>query len=169
MIPIVETAAGVVAVNDTAAAPRVCQLMAGEIDLGAELGIDPGYPVWLSLRLGLVVASAAAGIGPPIGPVSPDFRDLERLEAETRELYRIGFRSRAVIHPAQVTVVNQALAPSASEVERAARIVELYERALAEGRGSVIDDSGRMVDEAVVKVAHRIVEAAARTQAGPAG
>ena len=43
VIPIVETAAGVVAVNDIAAAPRVCQLMAGEIDSGAELGIDPGY------------------------------------------------------------------------------------------------------------------------------
>ena len=74
-----------------------------------------------------------------------------------------------MIHPAQVAVVNQALTPSASEVERAAPIVELYERALAEGRGSVIDDSGRIVDEAVVKVAHWIVEAAARTQAGPAG
>ncbi len=164
LLPIVETARGLLAVHDLAAAPRVHQLMIGEFDLGAELGIDPaGEDAFLPLRMQVVVASAAAGLEPPLGPVAPDFRDLDALRDETRRLARLGFGSRPAIHPAQVTVFNEVLTPGPEDVERARRVVELYERALADGRGAVRDDRGRMVDEAVVKVARRVLETARRT------
>ena len=104
-----------------------------------------------------MVASAAAGIEPPLGPVNPDFDDLEALESETRELYDMGYRSRPAIHPRQVSVFNAALAPTAAEVAWAVNVLEEYDAAVAAGRGTFTDQAGNMVDEAVVKVARRIL------------
>jgi len=163
LLPIVETALGLLAVDDLARSPRVHQLMIGEFDLGADLGIDPTYDAaFVPLRMQVVVASAAAGIDPPLGPVSPDYQNLELLRDETRRLVRLGFGSRPAIHPAQVTVFNEVLTPTQEEIERAQRLVDIYEQALAEGKGAVNDDDGHMVDEAVVKVARRVVETARR-------
>jgi citrate lyase subunit beta/citryl-CoA lyase len=162
LLPIIETARGVLGVSAIAAAPRVERLMIGELDLGADLGVDATDEVALvPLRLQVVVASAAAGIAPPLGPVAPDYRDLEALADDTRRLFRQGFRSRPAIHPSQVPIYNDVFTPSTAEVARARRLVELYETAHAAGRGAVVDEDGRMVDEAVVKAARRIIETAA--------
>lgn len=165
LLPIVETAQGLEAVHDLAAVPRVRRLMIGEFDLAAELGVDPANEeAFLPLRMQLVVASAAAGLESPLGPVSPDYRNLESLRAETRRLAGLGFGSRPAIHPAQVAVFNEVLTPGPGEVERARRLIELFETALSQGRGVAIDDEGRMVDEAVVKVARRVLDTARRAR-----
>jgi citrate lyase subunit beta/citryl-CoA lyase len=163
LLPIIETAEGMLAVAELARGRRVHQLMIGELDLGAELGLDPADPTaFQPLRIQVVVASAAGGIAPPLAPVSPDFRDLDGLREETQRLRRWGFGSRPAIHPAQVPVYNEVFTPSGPEVERAARMVELYDAALARGRGAVTDEDGHMVDEAVVRVARRVLDAARR-------
>lgn len=165
LLPIIETAGAMRSVDDIAAAPRVHQLMIGEFDLGAELGVDPSATeAMMPLRMEIVVASAAAGIAPPLGPVLADFRDLDGLAADTRRLARQGFGSRPAIHPAQVPVINEALTPGPDEVARARRLVELYEAALVSGKGAVTDDEGRMVDEAVVRIARRVLDAAGRSE-----
>jgi hypothetical protein len=58
--------------------PRVWQLGLGELDLCAEVGLQPSADEreLLSIRLQVVLASAAAGLASPIGPVSTDFQDL---------------------------------------------------------------------------------------------
>jgi citrate lyase subunit beta/citryl-CoA lyase len=163
LIPIVETAAAMRALDEIAMAPRVQKLMIGELDLAAELGIDPAdVEAFIPLRMEVVVASAAAGIEPPLGPVSPDFRDLDAMAADTQRLARLGFGSRPAIHPAQIPVINAAFTPDPAAVDRARRLVALYEAALAAGEGAVTDDDGRMVDEAVVQVARRTMESARR-------
>lgn len=158
LLPIIETPLALLNVFAIASAPRVRQLMLGSIDLGAALGVSADSAAWPTLQLQLVVASAAVGIEPPLGPVNPDFDDLDSLESETRELYDIGFRSRPAIHPRQVSVYNDALAPTAAEVAWAVHVLEEYDTAVAAGRGTFKDSSGNMVDEAVVKVARRILE-----------
>ncbi len=158
LLPIIETPMALLNVFAIASAPRVRQLMLGAIDLGASLGVAAESDAWPTLQLQLVVASAAAGIEPPLGPVNPDFEDMEQLESETRRLYDIGYRSRPAIHPRQVEVFNDALAPTAAEVAWAVHVLEEYEQALAAGQGTFRDASGNMVDEAVVKVARRILE-----------
>jgi citrate lyase subunit beta/citryl-CoA lyase len=162
VIALIETPPAVLAVAAIAAVPRVYQLMIGEMDLGSELRIDPSSPAWLPIRLQLVVASAAAGIEAPLGPVDPDFADAERLRTETRALYEIGFRSRPAIHPAQVPVFNEALTPSPEEVSEAQRLVGAFDAAVADGRGAFADVDGRMIDEAMVKVARATLESARR-------
>jgi citrate lyase subunit beta/citryl-CoA lyase len=167
LLPIIETARGLLAAPEFASAPRVHQLMIGEFDLAADLGIDASdETTFAPLRMQIVVASAASGIEAPLGPVSADYRDLKDLRETTRRLMRIGFGSRPAIHPAQVPVINEVFTPDPEEVERSRRLVSLYDAALAAGRGAITDDEGRMLDEAVVKVARRVLERADRAD-GP--
>ncbi|MDF1596443.1 MAG: CoA ester lyase [Acidimicrobiia bacterium] len=159
LLPIIETAAGMLGVGELGAARRVSQLMIGELDLSAELGIDPANSAaLLPLRMQVVVASAALGLEAPLGPVSPNFTNLETLRNEAQELASLGFGSRPAIHPVQVPVYNEVFGVTPGAVARARKLVALYDAALAEGRGAVTDDEGHMVDEAVVRLARRVLD-----------
>jgi citrate lyase subunit beta/citryl-CoA lyase len=157
--PLLESAAAVMAAERIARAPRVRRLQLGEADLRADLGLPAGDgdPELLYVRSRVVLASAGCGLAPPVAPVSTDFRDLARLRASTEALARLGFVGRCCIHPAQVAVVNEVFTPAPEEVARAAALVERFERAVAEGSGVGLDDAGRVVDEAVVRQARRLL------------
>jgi len=132
------------------------RLALGEVDLVADLAMSPSpdgrelEPV----RLDLVVASAAHGCLPPIGPVWVDIRDLEGLARSTEALRRTGFGARQAIHPTQVEIINHAMSPTSRERAHAARVLALAEAA---GGGACIDDDGRMIDEAVLRSARRLL------------
>jgi citrate lyase subunit beta / citryl-CoA lyase len=154
--PILESAAAVLGARALADLPRVVRLQLGEADLRADLGVDPG-PEELELlwaRSQVVLASAAAGIGPPLGPVSTEIRDLAALRRSTEALRRLGFHGRACVHPAQLPAVNEVFTPSAEELARARALVERFERSSS---GVVLDERGRMVDEAVIRQARRVL------------
>ncbi len=160
VVALLETARGILDARHIAEAPRVRRLALGEADLSADLGVDltPGDErELLTARATVVLASAAARIEPPLGPVSTDYRDLDALRSSTHHLRRMGFRGRACIHPAQVGIVNEVFTPTGPEVERAERLVWLYDRAVAAGQGVIADDGGKMIDEAVVRSARRVV------------
>lgn len=154
---LVETARGLRDLDALAATPHLRHLSLGEADLCAELGIErtEGDPQLRPLRMDLVVASAAAGVSPPVASTSTDFRDLEGLRRTTLEARRMGFRGRTAIHPAQVDVINDVFTPSEEEVAAARDVVARLEQASAEGRGAAVDAAGRMIDEAVVRSARR--------------
>lgn len=168
LLPMVETAGGLLSLPAIAAAPRVTRLGIGEADLAADLGIQPGpgQPEFMPLRLQIVVASAARGIAAPAGPVSLDFRDLGALAESTRALLRLGFRARTAIHPAQVPVINEVFTPAPDEVERARALVAAFEQAVRGGAGVLTDPDGAMVDVAVVRGAREILARAQRADAG---
>jgi citrate lyase subunit beta / citryl-CoA lyase len=156
IVALIETAAGVLDAAAIARAPGVVRLAIGEADLSAELGITPSEDdrELAPMRAQIVLASAAAGIEPPVGPVSTDFRDLDAFRRSTVALRRMGFAGRATIHPAQIEIVNETFTPTDEEIHAAKRLLERYEAA----RGGVfVDDDGRMVDEAIVRAARRIV------------
>ena len=157
--PLLESAAAVLAASSIAQGPRVRRLQIGEADLRADLGLPPGDgdPELLYVRSQVVLVSAACGLAPPVGPVATDFRDQERLRSSTHALARLGFVGRACIHPAQVAVVNEVFTPAPEEVDRARALVARFERAVAEGSGVLLDDAGRMVDEAVIRQARRLL------------
>lgn len=151
--PLLESGAAVLDALQIARAPRVVRLQLGEADLRADLGVEPG-PQEVELlwaRSQVVLASAAARIGAPLAPVSTDFTDLDGLRASTLALRRLGFRGRACIHPNQLAVVNEVFTPSPDELARARALVARYD-------GSVmLDEEGRMVDEAVIRQARRLL------------
>lgn len=151
---LIETAAGVLDARAIASGPRVSRLAIGEADLGSEIGAAGGDGTMMPMRMQIVLASAAAGLEPPVGPVATDFRDLDALRATSAELRRAGFGARAAIHPAQVAVINESFTPTAEEVEAARRLLARFE---AGGGGVTTDDDGRMIDEAVVRAARRTI------------
>jgi citrate lyase subunit beta / citryl-CoA lyase len=165
IVPLLESAAGILSARAIAQEPRVWQLGLGELDLCAEVGLQPSADEreLLSIRVQVVLASAAAGLEPPVGPVSTDFRDLAALQRSTEALRRVGFGSRWAIHPAQVPVINETFTPTPEQLEAARRLVERYDRALDEGVGVCVGEDGHMVDEAVVRAARRILARARRT------
>ncbi|MFC5493406.1 CoA ester lyase [Nocardioides caricicola] len=160
VVPLLESAASVLRAAEIAAAPRVQRLQIGEADLRADIGVTPGDDEreLLHVRSQVVLASAAAGIAPPIAPVSTNFRDLDAFRASTEALARLGFVGRACIHPAQVAIANEVFTPSEEQVSRARALVEQWER---DGAGVAVDDRGHFVDEAVIRQA-RLVLARAR-------
>jgi citrate lyase beta subunit len=158
VVAIIETALGLRHAYETARTERVAALVLGAVDLGIELGLEPradGQEV-LYARSRLVLESAAAGIRSPFDLVHVDTRDDQGLEAEARLARSLGFRGKACIHPAQVDIVNRVFSPTTDEVERARRVVDAYERGLADGRGAVALD-GEMIDLPVVERARRVL------------
>jgi citrate lyase subunit beta/citryl-CoA lyase len=150
---LIETAAALLELPAIVAAESVAALAMGEVDLAADLGVDPSpneHELW-PLRMQVVVASAAAGRQGPIGPVSTDIKDLYGLGHSTEALRRAGFGARQAIHPAQVPVINLAFTPTSKEIDRAEALLA---RAQSD-EGVWVDESGRMVDEAVLRSARR--------------
>lgn len=160
---LVESGRGLLDAPAMAAHERVIRLMAGEADMGADLGtsVPPEHPAWLASRSMLVWASAAAGIEGPIGPVyaNLDMSTLDELRRSTQELRDMGFAGRSAIHPAHVGIINEVFTPTSEDLEAARLMVDAYDRALASGRGIIVDNSGRMIDEAVVRRARQMVAA----------
>jgi citrate lyase subunit beta/citryl-CoA lyase len=160
LLPLIETAKGLLGVAGIAGADGVARLQLGEVDLGAELGVERSSDEaeFLLARSLVVLASAAAGIDPPVGPVSVDFDDLARFRASTLALKRLGYRGRACVHPAQVTVVNEVFRPTEADLQHARDLVQAAEEAEAEGTGVWRGPQGTMVDEAVVRAARRLLQ-----------
>lgn len=159
VMPLLESAAALFAAVELARAPRVARLQLGEADLAADLGVVPGPDgrelLWA--RSTVVAACAAARVGPPIAPVSVDVRDLDLLRESTRALADLGFVGRACVHPAQLPVVHDVFTPAPDALAEAHDILARHERSLAEGGAVCLDDHGRLVDEAVVRSARRVV------------
>jgi citrate lyase subunit beta/citryl-CoA lyase len=154
---LVESAMGVLHMAVIAGLAGVSQLALGEVDLAADLGmsLSPDGRELESIRINAVVASAAFERLPPVGPVWIDIPDLEGLAGSTRHLRQIGFGARQAIHPSQVEVINAEMSPSSEEMDRATHLLELA--ALA-GGAACLDEEGRMIDEAVLRSARRLLE-----------
>ncbi|MEV0149901.1 MULTISPECIES: CoA ester lyase [unclassified Nonomuraea] len=152
LIALVETARGVIEAPRIASAPGVERLAFGSFDLAAQLGVAPDDRGALaSSRGALVLASAAAGIAPPVDGVTGDVRDPEPLRDDVRHARRLGFTGKLCVHPGQVPVAEEALRPADEEVRWARSVVE------AGGAGGVVVLDGRMVDKPVVDRARRIL------------
>ena len=162
VVPLLESANAVLNAMSIAKAPRVQRLQVGEADLRADIGVELGddQRELLYVRSQVVLISAAAGIDPPVGPVDTNFRDVDALRESTLAIKRMGYLGRACIHPAQAAVVNAVFTPSADDIAAARDLIERFDAAMAAGDGVCVDAHGRMVDEAVVRQARRVISLA---------
>jgi citrate lyase subunit beta/citryl-CoA lyase len=155
LLPLVESARGVLAAGALAAAPGVQRLVFGTLDYALDLGLDGPLADSVGLDVPaalLALASRAAGIAPPVAGVTPALDDPARLLADLDRARAQGFGAKLCIHPRQVAAVHAALAPSADELAWAQRVLHAAETA----QGAVQLD-GRMVDKPVIERARRIV------------
>jgi citrate lyase subunit beta / citryl-CoA lyase len=144
--------------------PRLAGLTWGAEDLSAAIGAmtnkqDDGswsHPYQLVRSLCLFAANAA-GVA-AIDTLFADVRDTKGLRAACNVARRDGFSGKIAIHPDQVQVINESFTPSSDEVERARRIVDLFES--NPGVGTIALD-GQMLDIPHLKQARKVLALAA--------
>jgi citrate lyase subunit beta/citryl-CoA lyase len=161
LLALIETAKGLREVDAIArAAPRLRRLAFGAVDFANDLGTAVEEDSVVSaVRLALACASRAAGLEPPIDAPQLAIHDDDRLRAAAVRAKAQGFAGKLCIHPAQIGIVNETFAPTATEVERARRIVAAFDRAEREGVAALSVD-GEMVDYPVVERARRTLNLA---------
>jgi len=157
LMPLIESAAGVLAAPELARVPGVSALMLGAEDLRLDLGAlasRGGREVFFA-RCQMVVAARAAGRW-AIDTVCVEVTDERTLARDTTLARGLGFDGKLVIHPRQVGIVNAVFAPSASELEQAVRVVRGFDEAESRGVGVVVVD-GRMVDAPIAAAARALL------------
>lgn len=159
VLPMVESAAGLAALDVLAACAGVTRLVFGNLDFQADLGMacGPDEAELQPVRLALVLASRRADLPAPVDGVTPAIGYTAQLQQDAARSRRSGFGAKLCIHPAQVAVVNTALAPTAAEIDWARRVIG-GSRAVA---GAVFTLDGRMVDTPVLRLAERMLAAQA--------
>ena len=167
IMPIVETAAGVLHAEEIAAAdPRVVLLAFGAEDFTRDVGARRSWDSLLFARSRLVAAAKAAGVQVS-DTVYSDLEDEAGLIEEAEAVRGLGFDGKGAINPRQIPPLHAVFSPSAAEVEEARRIVAAAEAAEAEGIGAVAVD-GKMVDRPVLERARRTLKyAETLTKEGP--
>jgi citrate lyase subunit beta/citryl-CoA lyase len=157
IIPLIESAAGVLRAAAVCAVPGVIRPAFGSVDLAAQLGVSHDDHEALShARSGLVLAAAASGRAGPVDGVTTSIADDLRLRADLERAVRLGFTGKLCIHPSQVGAANGYLSPSASDVTWARQVIA------AAGDGSVTVADGQMVDRPVVLRAQAILARASQ-------
>jgi citrate lyase subunit beta/citryl-CoA lyase len=141
ILPLIESARGLAAVREIAAAPQVVRLAFGSIDFCADIRCAHLRETLRPVRLDLTIAARLAGIAAPIDGVTADLSDPAITEEDSRHARSLGMSGKLCIHPRQVAAVRAGFAPTAAEKDWARRV-------LASGDGAVAVD-GAMVDEPV--------------------
>ncbi|CAN7516909.1 CoA ester lyase [Acidovorax sp. LjRoot118] len=155
LVPLVESNAGLDALDALAQAPQVVRLAFGHLDFQVDLGLEcaADEAELLPVRLALVRASRRAGLAAPVDGVTTATDDLARLAEDTARSRRMGFGGKLCIHPAQVAPVQAAFAPDPAALAWARRVLD---EAPAHG-GAVFRLDGRMVDAPVLALAARLL------------
>ncbi|WP_242453717.1 CoA ester lyase [Mycolicibacterium sp. P9-64] len=152
ILALVETAAGVTEASSICVLPEVIRLAFGSIDFGNEIGVAADdREALLHARSTLVLASAAAGLAPPLDGVTTDLTSGEPARSDAAYASRLGFTGKLCIHPVQVEPVNSAFMPGPAQVSWARAVLDA-----SAGGASKVD--GHMVDAPVLERARRLLD-----------
>lgn len=148
--------------------PRLAALTWGAEDLSAALGAmanrdeDGNWLPPYELARSLCLVAAAAAEVPAVDTVYTDFRNPEGLERYAANARRDGFSGMLAIHPDQVDIINRAFVPTAADLERAERIVQLF---ADNPNAGTLGMDGQMIDRPHLVQAQRILQLAKRLAA----
>ena len=132
IVALIESAIGLERASSIASHPSTLRLAFGSGDFRRDTGMadDPVVLSWPRARL--VVASAAAGIAPPID--GPTLGDAASVLAAARHAADMGMTGKLVLRDEHVTSVDEGLSPSAHAIRDAGAL-------LARGGEDVTDGS----------------------------
>ena len=141
ILPVCETALGVVNVREIAAASRrIRYALLGAEDLAADLMAERSREATEldHARRRFVLECRAAGIEPIDAPYT--FTDVEGAAQETRYARRLGYRAKCLVRPDHTTAILAALIPSDAQKAQAQRTVDAFEAARARGEERALVD-----------------------------
>ncbi len=131
------------------ASQRLSACTWGAEDLGSALGastnkaLDGGWDEPFRLARSLCLFAARAADAQPVDTLFSAFDDDRGLAAATRSAARMGFTGKLAIHPRQVPIINEELAPSAEAIAEAEAVVAAF---AAKPDAGTVSLDGRMLD-----------------------
>jgi citrate lyase subunit beta/citryl-CoA lyase len=163
LVALVETADAFFRLREIAkSSRRLVAMSLGAEDFALALAMEPIGETLQMAKQTMIIAARGAGILPLgfMGTVA-DFADIEAFRETIRRSRRFGFAGGTCVHPSQVAILNEGYGFSAEDVDRATRMVEVYNDAKARGLGAVTFE-GKMIDVPVVERAQNVLRQAAR-------
>ena len=160
LMPIIESALGVLKSFEIAQSENVVAMAIGLEDYTADLGTSrtlEGNESFFARSM-VVNACKASGIQ-AIDSVFSDVADMEALKETIIRSKALGFDGMGCIHPRQIRVIHENYAPDDAEIEKAKKIVNAFLEATAKGLG-VVSLGTKMIDAPVVKRARKLIEQA---------
>lgn len=157
ILPLIETARGVLGLADLVGARGVARLSLGALDMMADLSLGEGSLGSEELinhcRYHLVLSSRAGGLPQPIESVVPDIKDLDSVQRVAKRAAEMGFGGMLCIHPYQLGHVHRAFSPDEEKLAWAKRVLKFAE----DMGGAAFQLDGKMVDAPVIARAKMIL------------
>jgi citrate lyase subunit beta/citryl-CoA lyase len=151
----IETARGLLAAQEIAAAPGVRHLAMGGVDLQHDLRTSGGSLQTLHARSHLVIVSRAARIEPPIDSVYPRLDDEAGLRKQAEFARSLGFFGKSAIHPRQLAVLHEVFSPTENDIAWARQVLAAFDAA---GGAALRLPDGEFVDLPVAQQARRVLD-----------
>jgi citrate lyase subunit beta / citryl-CoA lyase len=173
ILPLPETAPGLWAARDLAAASPRCKGVVGVVggsvsgDVARAMGFRPTLEGTEQLYLAskMVLDSRAGGAPFPLASlIGTALDDYDSVRMLARRAKALGFTGAVLIHPSHVAIAAEVFVPSADEVEYFSGLIEAMREAERRGDGAV-NYRGMMVDYAMLPLAEEVVAGARRRAA----
>ena len=164
IMPVCETALGVVAVREMAAAStRVRSALLGAEDLANDLCAErePDAVELDYARRRFVLECRAASLEPIDAPFT--YGDVQGAVNEGVYARRLGYRSKSLVRPEHAQPLNEVFTPSAQALARAQGLVMAFDQARARGEDRALFE-GQWVEVPTYRNARRLIERAQQLQ-----
>jgi citrate lyase subunit beta/citryl-CoA lyase len=164
LVPNIESAAALLRTIDIArASRRVRALLIASEDMVADLGTvrSRGGGELAYVRSRFLVECRAAGVEAIDAPYT--FSDVKGALADARYARRLGYRMKSLVDPSHARAINAAFTASASELAKARRLVEAFEKARAAGRDRARVD-GALIEVPIYAAAKRLLASTGHRQ-----
>ena len=164
LMPLIETPLGIINIDEIAmSTPRLIGLLFGAGDFTREThGQITQERMELYFPLMKIVIAARAAKIDAIDTPYFDVKNPEGCEMNAQQAKIMGYDGKAAIHPTQVDVINRVFTPTPAEVERAKKVIEVYQKAEAAGKGATQLD-GQLIEHVHVTISKRILKIAEKT------
>ena len=159
LMPIIETALGVINVERTAfSSPQIAALAfgGGDYSLSTRIRVGADELEYLYPETKILLAARAAGKMPIATPNAQNIRDLEAVARSARRQQALGYDGKMVIHPSHIKPVNEVFTPTQEEIAYARKVIGAFEVA---DRGAISVD-GKLIEHLHVTEARRLLEVA---------
>jgi len=156
IIPIIESATGVLQLAAIAGSLGIATLAFGGIDYALDLNLNDGTPgasfALDQARLAVVLHARAAGLAAPLDGVFAAITDEDGLRAAVGHARDMGFAGTLCIHPRQVAPIHAVLTADPDQLIWAAQVV-----AQAAQNAGAFQLDGQMIDAPVLARARRLL------------
>ncbi|MCP2034217.1 citrate lyase beta subunit [Planomicrobium sp. HSC-17F08] len=164
LIVLVETAVGIVRLEDIFSNPNVSGVAFGAIDyaVDADLTLTEAGLEAIYARSRIVTYAKAAGVEGVYDTVFADIHNTESLQKRAVSSRALGFNGQMAVHPRQLETIHEVYSPSREDIDWAVKVLHHVEHE-AKGAGVFMLD-GKMVDRPIIEKAKQIYSAAERYQ-----